>query len=188
MRFRPSKSIEACMNKGVSLKMSQSRPLTYSSKRRAAVSAAILLLCAALSLLGGRGPAIAAAPQQAESSSCISTAAIPDPEPADLVADCETLLGLKDELAGDAALNWSASLPISDWEGVTVENDRVTKLDLYKKGLTGHIPAALGRLTNLKELNLTYNRITGTIPAALGRLTNLTVLALGHQPTVRKHS
>ena len=116
-------------------------PNSYSSrKRRVAVSAAILLLCAALSLLGGPKPAGAAAPLQAAPPSCTGTAAIPDPEPAGLVADCETLLGLKDELAGDATLNWSTSLPISDWEGVTFENDRVTKLHLDSKGLTGTIP------------------------------------------------
>ena len=154
--------------------MSQSRPLSYRSrKRRTAVSAAILLFCAALSLLGGRGPAIAAAPQQAESSSCASTAAIPDPEPAGLVADCETLLGLKDELAGDAALNWNTSLPISDWEGVTVENDRVAVLDLLHKGLTGRIPAALGRLTNLTKLVLFANQLSGSIPDELANLTNI---------------
>ena len=38
---------------------------------------------------------------------CANTGAIPDPEAAGLVADCETLLRLKDELAGSAALNWS---------------------------------------------------------------------------------
>ena len=160
--------------------MSQSRPQSYRSrKRRAAASAAILLFCAALSLLSGRGPAIAAAPQQAASPSCAGTAAIPDPEPAGLVADCETLLGFRDELAGDAALNWSASLPISDWEGVTVENDRVAVLALTHKGLTGSIPAELGKLTNLDRLSLFSNQLTGTIPAELGNLTNLEALNLG---------
>ncbi len=160
--------------------MSQNRPLSYSSrKRRTAVSAAILLFCAAFSLLGGRGPAVAAAQKQAGSSSCASAAAIPDPEPAGLMADCETLLGLKDELAGDAALNWNTSLPISDWEGVTVENDRVAVLDLFDKGLTGRIPVELANLTNLKKLNLFINQLTGTIPAELGNLTNLEALSLG---------
>ena len=150
-----------------------------SRKLSAAVSAAILLLCAAFSLLGGRGPAIAATPHQAAAPSCASTAAIPDPEPAGLVADCETLLNLKDELAGDVTLNWNRSLPISDWEGVTTENDRVTVLDLFNRGLTGVIPAGLGNLTNLKELNLAFNQLAGAIPAELGNLTDLTRLGLG---------
>ena len=171
--------------------MSKSRPLSYRSrKRRTAVSAAILLFCAALSLLGGRGPAIAAAPQQAESSSCTGTAAIPDPEPAGLVADCETLLGFKDELAGDAALNWNTSLPISDWEGVTVENDRVTVLDLYRQRTDRAHTGRVGQADKLEGIE-SHLPTSYRVPSrpSLGNLTNLDDAAhLACQPTVRKHS
>ena len=37
-----------------------------------------------------------------------------------LVEDCETLLGLKAELAGTATLNWSATTAIASWDGVSV--------------------------------------------------------------------
>ena len=41
------------------------------------------------------------------------------PQPADnpgLVADCETLLGLRAELAGTATLDWSAAVPMARWQ------------------------------------------------------------------------
>ena len=53
-------------------------------------------------------------------------------------------------------------------------------LDLGGHDLTGPIPAALGDLTNLDELSLNGNRLTGSIPAALGNLTNLRHLNLSH--------
>ncbi len=144
-------------------------------------AAAVILFGAALILLGGRGSVMAAGARQAASPSCANTAAIPDPEPAGLVADCETLLGLKDELEGDATpLNWSVTRPISNWEGISVRNDRVTRLSLTRRGLTGSIPAGLGQLTKLQNLYLYSNDLTGSIPAELGRLTNLRFLLLSN--------
>ena len=92
-----------------------------------------------------------------------------------LVADCEYLLGMKDELRGSAALNWSADVPIRRWDGVHVAGSpgRVTKIKLQKRGLSGRIPAAIGRLEMLEELWLYTNKLTGAIPAALGGLGNL---------------
>ena len=60
--------------------------------------------------------------------SCANTAAIPDPESASLIRDCETLLGLKDTLRGSASLNWSTSRSISQWDGVTVSSSHVPAL------------------------------------------------------------
>ena len=159
--------------------MSQDPPICKVSRKHGpAFFIAIALLCAALTVLGWRSSASATTLRQAASPSCANSAAILDPEPADLVADCETLLGLKDELAGEASLNWNAALSMSDWEGITVDHARVSELALGGKGLSGRIPAELSNLTNLTRLDLSFNHLTGNIPVALGHLTNLTRLEL----------
>ena len=93
-----------------------------------------------------------------------------------LVNDCEALLDSKDALGG--SLNWAA-LPMSDWDGVTMSDGRVTAVDLRDEGLDGTIPGALGRLSALTSLNLRSNAdLSGDIPGSLGDLSNLTVLNL----------
>ena len=93
-------------------------------------------------------------------------------------SDCETLLGLRDALAGAGMLDWVLSTPMIEWEGVTVESGRVTKLELRAKGLSGTIPAGLGDLEQLTHLDLQGNEFTGGIPSELGRLGQLTYLNL----------
>ena len=102
--------------------------------------------------------------------------AVADPDAnADLVSDCEVLLTLRDPLAGDAKLNWSADVRIESWDGVGVwgEPMRVFWLTLYEQGLTGVIPPELGDLDGLEELILTGNELSGEIPPELARLDNL---------------
>ena len=108
--------------------------------------------------------------------------AVTDPDAnADLVSDCEVLLTLRDPLAGDAKLNWSADVRIESWDGVGVwgEPMRVFWLTLYEQGLTGVIPPELGDLDGLEELILTGNELSGEIPPELARLDNLRSLWLG---------
>ena len=126
-----------------------------------------------------------------------------------LLADCVTLFNTKQRLlehaSGSDTLNWATSVPISDWEGITVggsgKESRVTKVQLAGKRLNvipwrlgnldalthlelngsqleGHIPQQLGRLSNLTHLKLNSNSLYGEIPPQLGRLSNLTVLQL----------
>lgn len=95
-----------------------------------------------------------------------------------LVADCEALLSARDELAGTAMLNWSVDVAIDTWDGVTVEDNRVTELNLNFFGLTGTIPPEIGDLSSLTLLQFVSNQLTGTIPAELGELSNLEDLAL----------
>ena len=63
------------------------------------------------------------------------------------------------------------------WEGVTMENGRVVELELEGFGLTGAVPAEIGRLSALRTLNLGYNQMT-SLPAEIGQLTSLTRLDL----------
>ena len=60
-----------------------------------------------------------------------------------------------------------------NWYGITLNNNRVTKISLYLNYLRGKIPPAIGTFTNLTELVLTSNSIWGTIPSELGSLVNL---------------
>ena len=75
--------------------------------------------------------------------------------------------------------NWLSDEPLDAWHGVTVSDGRVTGLDLEQNQLTGPIPAELGRLSSLKDLQLYSNELTGPIPTELGNLSNLTALDLG---------
>ena len=114
-------------------------------------------------------------------SPCANGVAVPNPqENPGLVADCTVLLQVRDTLAGNAKLNWSADRAIADWEGVNIHGTplRVTVLDLSERRLTGTIPSQLGALTSLQELWLYDNRLTGTIPPQLGGLANLQALGL----------
>ena len=149
--------------------------------KRFAASTALLLLVAALVatilLTSGLGPQPASAAPPCENGTVV-------PNPADhpgLADDCAVLLAVKDALAGTAALNWSATTPITDWTGITVSRapKRVTKLNLDSMSLNGSIPAELSGLSALRELRLAWNRLTGTIPPELGQLTQLAQLVLG---------
>ena len=113
-------------------------------------------------------------------STCVSGGAVPDATNTGLVSDCEMLLAAADDLAGTATLNWSEDTAMAQWDGVRFGGTprRVSRLLLPGKGLGGTIPAELGRLTMLTDLNLRTNGLSGTIPAELGNLTNLVRLNL----------
>ena len=128
-------------------------------------------------------PAILALPAAAEAqATCTATdAAVTAVNPGDtaaLAGDCAALLGIMDTLRGTGTLNWTNTLSMASWDGVTLASDgnRVTELQISSRPLTGSIPD-LSALTNLENLGLQNNRLTGSIPD-LSALTNFTDLWL----------
>ena len=112
-------------------------------------------------------------------TACSKGFVVPDPDKnPGLVQDCETLLRIRNALAGEnVILEWSAAILITDWIGVHVSEDsmRVQSLDLAE-GLRGVIPGELDGLTELEKLSLAVS--SGPIPPELGNLNNLRVLRL----------
>ena len=132
---------------------------------------ATCLLNAGLAVWGG--------PVVAGSNPCANGIVVSEPQDhPGLVANCEMLLGLRDHLAGDRGLNWSADIPITQWDGIAVGDSGVKTLELGDNELTGVIPAELGDLSQLEWLSLYDNELTGVIPPALGRLSQLEWLDL----------
>ena len=117
-----------------------------------------------------------------EPSICVTGGAVSDATNTWLISDCETLLSVRDTLAARGSLDWSADIPISDWQGITLQGNpaRVMWLNIRAEGLGGSIPSELGRLSSLTYLNLRDNNLKGFIPSELGNLTNLKVLGLNN--------
>ena len=115
-----------------------------------------------------------------EIDACSDGSIVPNPEDnLGLVQDCETLLRVRDTLAGDdVILNWSSNERISNWVGVSFLEGRVS--DIWLKGLNGSIPPEIGDLDGLGNLRL-YGDISGPIPAEIGMLQQLTLLWIGGQ-------
>ena len=150
-------------------------PLPIRFQMRHLIAAGALVLLAVTLVVAN--PALA----QSDTASCASDGAVSAAaDNPGLVADCDALLAGRDMLAGSATLNWSASTPIDQWDGIAVGGTplRVTRLKLQRRGLTGEIPAGLGGLSSLVELDLWFNQLSGTIPSEIGDLANLELLYL----------
>ena len=130
--------------------------------------------------------------------SCSEGVVVKDPQMnQELVRDCEILVGLRDSLSGRELLLWRLTIPIEEWEGISVGGSplRVTHVEIEKARLDkygwperpncgdvslhgGIIPASVGELDGLKVLSIRDSCLTGEIPADLGVLLNLEVLEL----------
>jgi len=63
--------------------------------------------------------------------------------------------------------------------GVVCSGSTVLELNWNNLELTGAIPQEIGKLVNLKTLDLRSNQLSESIPASIGNLTNLQTLILG---------
>ena len=154
----------------------------------------------------GDSPAPSSVPQE----TCNNGIVVPEPQDnPGLVDDCVVLLSVRGVLVGDdgtlaseSVLNWSADLPITQWDGISIVEpgrrpvaysvgetpptprpiglpDRVRTLNLGSYDLRGQVPAGLADLTGLDMLFLDSPYLTGDIPSELGRLANLEEFRLG---------
>ena len=99
-----------------------------------------------------------------------------------VATDKAALTALYNDTAGanwTTNTNWSSGEPLSSWHGVATNSDgRVTRLVLNDNGLDGTLPAELGNLSALEQLDLQNNALSGALPDELANLTNLASLLL----------
>ena len=115
---------------------------------------------------------------------CYNGTAVPEPAAnAGLLADCRTLLGLRDALQGSdrsPRLNWTAARAVADWEGIAIDGTppRVVALSMKNRLLSGILPPTLARLDALRTIYFADNHLHGEIPPELGGLDSLISLNL----------
>jgi len=103
---------------------------------------------------------------------------------------CRSQVAVQDSLALVALYNstngaywhqnnhWlQGGVPVSYWFGVTVNNNRVTRIDLDNNNLAGIIPAEIGNLDSLSFLDLAADSIF-SLPNTIGNLVTLDTLGL----------
>lgn len=67
--------------------------------------------------------------------------------------------------------NWLTDKPVSEWFGITVENGRVSIVNLNKNDLSGYIPDDISKLTEMVEFAVESNEnLTGQIPPSINKL------------------
>ena len=154
--------------------------------RTSLMALAIAAMAVMLALAAGQTYADTQATTETEE--CVRGTTV-NPEASDaMMADCNALLRLRDDIRGTGELNWSADRHITKWKGVSVENytstqgveRRVAELDITGNAMNGTLPSSLSNLTTLKLLRVTDTQISGSIPPELGTMTNLKRLEIGN--------
>ncbi|NLU37552.1 MAG: T9SS type B sorting domain-containing protein [Bacteroidales bacterium] len=97
--------------------------------------------------------------------------------------DSLALVALYNNTAGDNwtfKTNWlnTIGIPVSQWHGIKVVNNRVTEITLFQNNLIGTIPPEIGDLTELTSLKLSSNKLTTGIIPEMSKLKKLTLLHL----------
>ena len=107
----------------------------------------------------------------------------------ELESDCRAIVGFANHFIrggqvreDNVVWQWGrgAQQKLENWEGITVFNNRLTRIELHGRNLRGSLPAGLLELDALETLNLFENSLSGPIPTDIGRLASLRVLQLNH--------
>ena len=114
----------------------------------------------------------------------------PSVKPTETTSECaqrdkDVLVALYDAADGEnwrRRGKWLTDEPLGKWYGVTTSDEGcVTRLELWRNGIAGELPAQLGSLSELTVLNLRDNPLSGQIPSEIGNLLNLELLDLSDQ-------
>jgi len=73
--------------------------------------------------------------------------------------------------------SWDINKSVSQWQGVTIRDNKVVSISLLFNNLEGELPSSIGQLTYLETLELSFNKLSGSIPTEIGNLINLKTLA-----------
>lgn len=109
-------------------------------------------------------------------------------------SECAALVAIHQALGGSGWIDvdpWFETPDVCSWEALECEDGHVSRLAFYSNQVVGTIPAAIGELTHLKELEFWDEPgLTGPLPTTLDRLAALESLAIsgtglqGEIPTV----
>lgn len=102
---------------------------------------------------------------------------------ADIASEKQALLAFASAVYRGNKLNWTQTIPLCSWHGVTCSPDRlhILALRVPGAGLIGTIPSdTLGRLVSLQVLSLRSNRLTGSLPSDVALLPSLQAIFLQH--------
>ncbi len=73
--------------------------------------------------------------------------------------------------------NWLTG-PVDTWQGITVMDGRVNRINLPNNNLNGPIPIEIGNLDSLQSLYLNQNSLSGAIPFEIGNCLHLQIIYL----------
>lgn len=66
---------------------------------------------------------------------------------------------------------WCSSKPLSEWEGITCDNDgNVVSIQLKGNNLKGELPDVFHAFTSLRKINVSENDLSGQVPRSLACL------------------
>ena len=106
-----------------------------------------------------------------------------DTSPTALEQDSLALVAIYEQMGGRqwTGMNRWLNAPLTAWQGVRVENQRVTELRLEQVGLTGAFPNELYDLTALKVLRIQAKKLDGVLDQRMIQFTSLETLVIAAQ-------